>query len=70
MPYYSYHAIAKKLIREGKLLSWQLEKNYKGIENALVLFFADEKHPVIPIRSHRHEEYFDLLEQYEKKKPI
>ena len=70
MPYFHYHAVAKKLIREGKLISWHIAPNHKGIKNALVLYFADEKHPVMPIREARHEEYLDLiLQTKEKSKP-
>ncbi len=67
MPYFDYHATAKKLIREGKLISWHFAENHNGIPNAIVLHFRDEKHPVMPIRAHRHEEYLFLLEKEEQK---
>ena len=61
MSYYNYHAIAKRLIREGKLLSYYFTDRYKSISPALVLLFEDAKHPVMPIREHRFDEYLPLL---------
>mgnify|MGYP001089798776 FL=1 len=61
MAYYHYHAVAKRLIREGKLRRWYIADRYKGIAPALVLIFDDERHPVMPIREYRFEEYLPLL---------
>lgn len=61
MGYFHYHAVAKKLIREGKLLSYAFTPKYKNISPALVLYFSDETHPIMPIRKERWEEYFSLL---------
>lgn len=62
MSYYNYHATAKRLISEGKLKRWYITENYHGISPALVLVFEDERHPVMPIRAHRFDEYRPLLE--------
>ena len=69
MSYFNYHATAHKLIDDGKLLHWHIVDNYNGIEPALVLEFADIKHPVMPIRQHRWAEYLclpQLSEAYRK----
>lgn len=63
MPYFNYHATAKRLIAEGKLTGYYITARYRGIVPALVLLFDDERHPVMPIREHRWEEYLPLLEQ-------
>jgi hypothetical protein len=69
MPYFSYHKTAKKLIREGKLIKYRILPEYNHISPALVLYFDSEKHPVIPIREHRWEEYLPLLEKYRNISP-
>lgn len=61
MPYFSYHATAKKLIAEGKLTGYYFAKKHRAIAPALVLLFDDPKHPVMPIREHRWAEYLSLL---------
>ena len=61
MSYYNYHATAKRLIKEGKLIGYYFTHRYKNISPALVLLFEDERHPVMPIREHRFEEYLPLL---------
>lgn len=61
MPYYNYHATAKRLIAEGKLLEYRFVDRYRHITPALLLFFDDVKHPVMPIRENRWEEYYPLL---------
>ena len=61
MPYFNYHATAKKLINEGKLIEYRFVKRYRNISPALVLVFDDAKHPVMPIREHRFKEYILLL---------
>ena len=66
MSYYNYHAIAKKLIAEGKLKRYYFAENHNGISPALVLIFDDIRHPVMPIRAHRFEEYLLLLKGKEQ----
>lgn len=61
MPYYNYHATAQRLLRAGKLRDWQIVEHYRGISPALLLFFDDPRHPVMPIREHRFDEYFSLI---------
>ena len=61
MPYFSYHATIKKLISEGKLSGYYFTQRYKNISPALVLIFDDHKHPIMPVREHRWEEYLGLL---------
>ena len=63
MGYYNYHATAKRLIKEGKLKRFYISENYKGISPALVLEFNDIKHPIMPIRAHKIEEYLNLIEE-------
>ena len=61
MSYFNYHATAKRLIKEGKLKSYCFTDRYNNISPALVLIFNDAKHPVMPIREHKWEEYISLL---------
>lgn len=61
MPYFNYHATAKRLLREGKLIDYYLTDRHGAISPALVLIFDDDRHPVMPIREHRWEEYLPLL---------
>ena len=61
MSYFSYHATAKHLIRAGKLTRWYITERHGAISPALVLVFDDAKHPVMPIREPRWEEYLPLL---------
>lgn len=61
MPYFNYHATAKRLIREGRLTDYYLTERHGKISPALVLVFDDARHPVMPIRPHRWEEYLPLL---------
>lgn len=58
--YFNYHAKAKNLIKNGKLIDYKIVKNYNNISPALLLIF-DEL--IMPIRQHRWQEYFDLIEQ-------
>ena len=66
MSYFNYHATAKRLIAEGKLKRYYLTERHGSISPALVLIFDDAKHPVMPIRAHRFEEYFAILEKKEQ----
>ena len=58
--YFNYHAKAKNLIKNGKLIDYKIVEKYKNISPALLLIF-DEL--IMPIRQHRWQEYFDLIEQ-------
>jgi len=61
MAYFNYHAKVKKLIKEGKLIYYELVDNWNGISPALVLYFIDEK--PMPIRESKFDEYFKLLKK-------
>ncbi|MBO5021487.1 MAG: thermostable hemolysin delta-VPH [Clostridia bacterium] len=61
MSYFNYHATAKSLIKKGKLKGYSFEEKYNGISPVLLLHFDDIKHPIMPIRKSRWEEYFPLL---------
>lgn len=61
MPYFNYHATAKRLIAENKLISFYFTKKHNHISPALVLVFNDFKHPVMPIRENRWNEYLPLI---------
>ena len=61
--YFNYHAQAKRLINEGKLINYYFTKNHNGIRPALVLEFNDIKHPVMPIRKEHWQEYLELIEK-------
>ena len=61
MAYFNYHATAKRLIAEGKLVAYYFVREYHGISPALLLLFDDGQHPIMPIRQARWEEYAPLL---------
>lgn len=61
MGYFNYHAQAKKLIKDGKLIEYRFISEYNGIKDVLLLIFNDEKHPIMPIRRPRWREYIDIL---------
>lgn len=63
MPYFNYHATAKKLISEGKLIDYFFTERYRSVSPALVLLFNDLKHPVMPIREHHWEEYMRIISE-------
>ncbi len=65
MSYFNYHAMAKKLIADGKLIGYRFVESYRSISPALVLFFDDERHPVMPIREERWEEYDALIHTWQ-----
>lgn len=65
MSYFNYHATAKRLILQGKLIRYYITDRYRSISPALVLIFDDQKHPIMPIREHRWEEYLPLLKKSE-----
>ena len=62
MAYFHYHATAKRLIAEGKLKRYYFTERYRHIAPALVLIFDDDKHPVMPVREERFDEYLPLLQ--------
>ena len=64
MAYFNYHATAKRLIAEGKLIDYYFTERYRHITPALVLMFDDEKHPLMPIREERWEEYAELIGRF------
>lgn len=61
MSYYNYHAVAKNLIEKNKLIEYYFTENHNRISPALVLVFDDVKHPVMPIRKDRWDEYLAIL---------
>lgn len=61
MGYFNYHATAKKLLEEGKLICWYYTEKHNQISPALVLVLDDFAHPKMPIREYRWEEYLPLL---------
>lgn len=64
--YFNYHAKIKKLILDGKLVSYEFRKEWNGISPALVFFFYDEK--PMPVREYRFEEYMIFLNNFNSKK--
>lgn len=68
VPYFNYHATAKRLIKTNRLRDYYFTERHERISPALVLVFEDEKHPIMPIREERWEEYAQLLWEHEKKK--
>ncbi len=68
MGYFNYHATVRRLIREGRLRGYRIVDRYRGISPALLLFFDDERRPVVPIREHRFAEYLPLLREWENEK--
>lgn len=59
MPYYNYHAIAKRLINDNHLIAVTVFSEYKNIRPALVLYF--DNHRPIPIRNYMWDEYLDKI---------
>lgn len=59
MPYYNYHAIAKRLINHNHLIAVTVFSEYKNIRPALVLYF--DNHRPIPIRDYMWDEYLDKI---------
>jgi len=54
------------MIVQGKLKSYYIVDVYKNIAPALILVFDDPYRPVVPIRRHMWDEYFDLIENLNK----
>ncbi len=63
MPYFNYHATAKRLIKEGKLKKYYFTQKHNSVRPALVLVFDDIKHPIMPIKQKKWDEYLKLLQQ-------
>ena len=61
MAYFNYHATAKRLISEDKLLYYYYIEKHNNIAPALVLIFNDVKHHTMPIRQERWQEYLEIL---------
>ncbi len=66
--YFNYHQTAKNLIKNGKLINYYFTENHNGIKPALVLVFDDIRHPLMPIRKERFNDYLILLEKTPIKK--
>ena len=66
MAYFNYHATARRLIREGRLRGYRIVGEWHGIRPALLLYFDDLRHPVMPIREARWGEYLPLLRAWEE----
>lgn len=69
MGYFNYHATARRLIEQGKLVGWYYTEQHNAIQPALVLCFDDFAHPVMPIRQHRWADYEPLLPAAQKIAP-
>ena len=63
MSYFNYHATVKKLILEGKLVKYYITEKHNGISPALILVFNDSRHPIMPIRKEKWEEYLFLIKK-------
>ena len=64
MGYFNYHAVAKNMIKNQKLLSYEiLEIDGKSV---LFLYFDDIKHPIMKIKSDKIPEYLTLIEKNRK----
>ena len=57
--YYNYHAVARRLIKEGQLTDFRRLERWGGISPAFVLFFKN--HRPMPIREERVAEYVALI---------
>lgn len=68
MGYFNYHATAKKLIKENKLIEYYFTEKHNKISPALVLVFNDIKHRTMVIREERWCEYIELLSKHKADK--
>ena len=59
MPYYNYHAIAKRLIEDNHLIAVSIFPEYKNIRPAMVLYF--DNHRPIPTREYMWDDYLDKI---------
>ncbi len=62
--YFNYHAKVKRLIKEGKVVSYKIVDKWNAISPALVIFF--DSAPPMPIREEHWDEYLKLLENSQK----
>ena len=58
MGYYNYHAQVMSKIKNGELVSYHFENDYKNIGFCMVLCFKNNNYP---IREKHFKEYFDLI---------
>lgn len=64
MGYFNYHAVAKNMIYDKKLIGYEiLERDGKSV---LFLYFDDIKHPIMKIKSDKIPEYLPLIEKNRK----
>ncbi len=68
MAYFNYHATARRLIAEGKLIRYYFTARHNQISPAMVLIFDDLRHPVMPIREPYFETYLALITESQKQK--
>lgn len=61
MSYFNYHATAKRLIKENKLIGFYFTEKHNSISPALVLIFDNIKHHLMPIRQEKWQEYLNIL---------
>lgn len=66
--YFNYHAKVKKLIKDGHLTDYQVVSNWNNISPALVLYF--DNHEPMPIRKYRWEQYWSMLDEWDKEKEV
>ena len=59
--YYDYHAVARKLIKEGHLVAFEKRERWGNIAPAFVLFF--DCHRPMPIREQRVAEYVEWIKE-------
>ena len=59
--YFNYHAMAQNLIRNKDLIAFKITSRYNAVSPALVLYF--KSHIPMPIRSHKWQEYLDLIDK-------
>ena len=63
MSYFNYHATAKRLINQNKLIGFYFCNEHNDISPALVLVFDSPSHKLMPIRKEKFLEYLALLEE-------
>ena len=62
MTYYNFHAIAKRLIKEGHCLIASIFSSYHNIRPALVFYF--DNHKPMPIREYMWKDYLPLIKEH------
>ncbi len=67
MPYFNYHAVAKNLIKNNKLIRYEFVEKHNRISPALILHFDDAKHPLMPVKKEYWNDYLYLISQYYKR---